>query len=124
MKRIILASRPLYLPEDTIVIDCGSHRLWLGERAFPQHNMQYKPVIFRIAATLFVRLGRLVTWDELEDYIYCDDPNGGPCSNSRAVTLHRAKRTVFTPLGTTVTNRWGFGCTLNWTDGQTSPDVV
>lgn len=63
-----------------------------------------------LLAILLIRWGRVVTYDEICDYIWADDPDGGPLQLLRSVAVHTtALRHVLegTPVG--ITTRWGLG---------------
>lgn len=114
MKHIILSSRPLHLSPDFIVIDCGTPCIWLGEDRCVAYST-YKHVRFRIIALLLLSIPNLVTHEKFRDYVYGDDPAGGPLGpqNTISVTLNHATP-FFTLCGLERENRHGWGYLLRW----------
>lgn len=78
MTRIILSNGPIETT-DAIVIDHGNccfwqrteRRPWIGGRREANRR-------FRTLTALLVRAPYVLTWDELIDAVWGDDPTGGP----------------------------------------------
>lgn len=82
---IILAlGRPKLLPPGAIAIDFKNNCFWRGVRRRPQiqrgagRKPIYSPAPFRILALLVMRSPGIVLHDEIMEYLWDDDPNGGP----------------------------------------------
>lgn len=98
---VIAARHPAY-----VVVDLESQRVWTSADLFAQ----FPPVMFRFAAGIIAASGQLVTYRDLIEGVWGDDPNGGP-GDARTllnVYLHQSRRRL-APIGLGIATRWGHG---------------
>lgn len=71
------------------------------------------PIFLRVVSRLAWRPGQTVEWQALADYVWRDDPDGGPLRARSTIYScidnHRAK---LHPLGWKIETRWGVGFRL------------
>lgn len=106
---IITRARVRHVP-DAIVI---SHRPFVITRNGSELSFQNRygaPVSFRLLASVIVAMPRVLTWAELQDIAYAENPNGGPLSVRDNLCVIRNKHCQrLRTLGLRIVIRKAFG---------------
>lgn len=110
--RIMLSIGPLYLDEDTVVIDHRHHCIWRGEKVFAVGYSPYH-IRFRFMTLLLTRISKVVTHEEIVDFLWSDHPDGGPLTIYKTLNVHVYHcRPKFRQLGMTLHTHWAWGLEL------------
>jgi|GEM_PF-3655927 len=105
---VTLSPVKLYRP-DAIVIGLPGSRIWVaGVEAYDGYTTQSRIC----AALLCASLAGYVNYDELIEYIWGDDENGGPLSPTTYIAASIARRRnalVLAAANIRIRNHWGRG---------------
>lgn len=113
--RIILSAGPQSEQSDTIVIDVRTSLLWRGAESRPHYSRSHpltRRTTFRIFSALLLSAPRLLPHEDLYDFVWGDDPDGGPEDPRLSVATHIGRPSgidLMNWLGGSVVSRFGHG---------------
>lgn len=104
---VILATRAVNAAPNALVLDLSNHTIWQNGRSlFHKNYVLSRPVTFRVIAALLAAAPKPVMLNELVDFVWGDDEDGGPDSAAKCidVAIHKVRPVVFA-LGCQIVRR-------------------